>query len=117
MAKLRKIFQLVTLLIFILLPVITFSQSKYSIDNEKNMKSQKTKHYRPSREEKVVMKIEKAQQKKEKKKERKDRRLHKKAVKKHNKKINGSDNDLVGGKKTYRRMRKSKREARKNTKR
>lgn len=78
------------------------------------MKSQKSKHYRPSREERSVMKIEKNQQKKKDKQKRIDYRLHKRAVKKHNKLINGGGKDLVDGKKTYKRMKRSKKQA-KNT--
>lgn len=75
------------------------------------MKSQKSKHYRPSREEKSVMKIEKAQQKKKQKTENTDYKLHKNAVKKHNKLINGGGKDVVDGKKTYKRMKRSKKQA------
>lgn len=75
------------------------------------MKKQKAKHYRPSPEERSVMKIEKVQQKKKEKQEKRDYRLHGKAVKKHNKLINGGGKDLVDGKRTYKRMKKSKKQA------
>lgn len=114
MTKLRNILQLLTVSLFILLSSVLYSQTNRNIDDEKYMTSQKSKHYRPSREERSVMKIEKAQQHKKDKQDRIDRRLHKKAVKKHNKLINGGGRDLVDGKKTYKRMKKSKREARHN---
>ncbi|MBN2779423.1 MAG: hypothetical protein JXR36_17460 [Bacteroidales bacterium] len=111
MTKLIKFLQVLTLTSLILLPIHAFSQSNYSIDNEKHMKSQRTKRIKPTREERYVMKIEKATIKKEAKKKKKDYKLHKKAVRKHNKKINGGGKDLVDGKKTWRRMKKSKRES------
>lgn len=114
MANLKKLLRLITLVIIILLPSYSYSQTNRNIDDEKYMKGQKLKHYRPSREERSVMKIEKAQEKKKNKQERTDRILHKRAVKKHNKLINGGGKDLIGGKKTYKRMKKSKRESKQN---
>lgn len=111
MTKLIKFLQVLTLTMFILLPLHAFSQSNRSIDNEKYMKTQRSKRIKPSREERYVMKIEKATKKKEAKKKKRDARLHKKAVRKHNKKINGGGKDLVDGKKTWRRMKKSKRQS------
>ncbi len=111
MTKIINLFKIITFLLFLLLPISSFSQSNRSIDNEKYMKSQRSRKYRPTREERVAARIEKATIKKEKKKKRRDYRLHKKAVKKHNKKINGGGKDLVGNKRTWRRMKKSKRQA------
>ncbi|HNQ69458.1 MAG TPA: hypothetical protein PKN32_13855 [Bacteroidales bacterium] len=115
MTKIRYLLQLLTVLSLFLLSSSAFSQSGRGIDDENYMKKQKTKHYRPSPEERRVMKIEKAQEKKENKQKRRDTRLHKKAVKKHNKIINGGGRDIVDGKKTYKRMKKSKRIAKKNS--
>jgi hypothetical protein len=115
MTKLKKIFQVITFTLLILLPVSMFSQSNRSIDNEKYMKTQRLKKIKPTREERVVIKIENATIKKAKKAKRKERRLHKKAVKKHNKKINGGGKDLIDGKRTWRRMKKSKRESKNNS--
>ncbi len=113
-AKLTKFLQILTCAVFILMPISGFSQSNRSIDNEKYMKSQRSKRIKPTREERRMMKMEDATIKKDKKKDKNDRRLHKKAVRKHNKKINGGGKDLVDGKRTWRRMKKSKREAVKN---
>jgi len=109
--KLKNFFQVITIALLILLPSATFSQSYRSIDNEKYMKSQKSKRIKPTREDRVVMRIEKKTIKKDKKKKRIDRRKHKRAVRKHNKKINGGGKDLVDGKRTWRRMKRSKRNA------
>jgi len=114
MTKLKKILQLLTVLFLFLLPLFSYSQSGRGIDDEDYMKKNKLKHYRPSPEERKVMKIEKAQEKKEKKQSKRDYRLHKKAVRKHNKIINGGGRDIVDGNKTYKRMKKSKRIAKKN---
>lgn len=111
MAKLSKIIKHLLIISFVLTSLTSFSQNGRSIDNEKYMKSIQTKRYRPSREEKRVMQIEKAVKKKEAKKKKRDARLHKKAVKKHNKLINGGGKDLVNGKRTYKRMKKSRRAA------
>jgi len=114
MTKLRNLLQIVTVLLLVLLSSSVFSQSGRSIDNENYMKKQKSKHYRPSPEERRVMKIEKIQAKEKNKQEKTDRRLHKKAVKKHNKLINGGGRDVVDGKKTYKRMKKSKKASKDN---
>lgn len=106
--KLKKFFQVITISLLILLPYAAFSQSNRSIDNEKYMKSQRSKRIRPTREDRVVGRIEKKTIKKDKKKKRIDRRKHTKAVRKHNKKINGGGKDLVNGKRTWKRMKKSK---------
>lgn len=111
MTNLSIFFKLITLSFIILLSTQVFSQNGRSIDDEKYMKKQKSKHYRPSPEERSVMRIEKAQQKKEAKLEKQDYRLHKKAVRKHNKLINGGGKDLVDGKRTFKRMKKSKKQA------
>ncbi|MDD2385751.1 MAG: hypothetical protein PHP52_03110 [Bacteroidales bacterium] len=113
--KLTKFLQILTCAVFILMPISGFSQSNYSIDNEKHMKSQRSKRVKPTREDRRIMKIEDATIKKDKKKDKNDRKLHKKAVRKHNKKINGGGKDLVGGKRTWKRMKKSKRESVKNS--
>ncbi|MDD2633889.1 MAG: hypothetical protein PHW82_00130 [Bacteroidales bacterium] len=110
-AKLTKLLQIITCVVFILMPISGFSQSNRSIDNEKYMKSQRSKRIKPTREERRIIKIEDATIKEKKKKDKKERRLHKKAVRKHNKKINGGGRDLVNGKRTWRRMKKSKRES------
>lgn len=117
MTKLVKSFllTLITSILIVLFPLNSYSQYR-SIDDEKYMKKQKQRHYRPSPEERRVMKIEKQQEKKKEKQKKKDERLHKKAVRLHNKKINGGGKDLVDGKRTYKRMKKSKREAMKNNK-
>jgi len=114
MTKLKYFFKLITVLLLLIFSLQGFSQSGRGIDDENYMKKQKTRHYRPSPEERKVMKIEKAQEKKKKKQKRKDYRLHKRAVRKHNKIINGGGRDIVDGKKTYKRMKKSKRTAKKN---
>ena len=114
MTKVKYLLQLLTVMLLFLLSSNVFSQNGRSIDNEDYMNKQKTRHYRPSPEERRVMKIEKAQEKKKNKQKRRDTRLHKKAVKKHNKIINGSGRDIVDGKKVYKRMKKSKRIAKKN---
>ncbi|HNY43987.1 MAG: hypothetical protein QM212_00740 [Bacteroidota bacterium] len=111
MAKLRKIIQILLIINFILCSSTSFSQNIRSIDNEKHMKSLRQKRYRPSPEERLVMKIEKNKAKKDAKKKKRDARLHKKAVKKHNKLINGGGKDVVDGKRTYKRMKKSKKSA------
>ncbi len=112
MAKLLKILKQTLFFLFMLLISLNLiAQQERSIDNEKYMKSQKAKRYRPSREEKRVMQIEKKHNKAKAQSKKRDERLHKKAVKKHNKLINGGGKDLVNGKRTYKRMKKSKRES------
>lgn len=115
MTKIKYLLQLLTVMFLFLLSSNVFSQNGRGIDNEDYMKKQKTRHYRPSPEERRVLKIEKAQEKKKNRQERLDTRLHKKAVKKHNKLINGGGRDIVDGKKTYKRMKESKRVAKKNS--
>lgn len=112
--KLAKFFQILTCVVFILLPTSSFSQVNRGIDNEKYMKSQKSKRVKPTREDRRMMKIEDATIKKNKKNKKNDRKLHKKAVRKHNKLVNGGGKDLIDGKRTWRRMKKSKRESVKN---
>jgi hypothetical protein len=109
MTKVKNILQILTLFLMILLPSLCFSQANRSIDDEKFMKKQKSKHYRPSPEERYVMKIEKKKAHDDNKKDRIDRRLHKRAVKKHNRLINGGEKEKLTGKKTWKRMKKSKR--------
>lgn len=111
MAKLSIFLKLITVSFIILLSSQVYSQNGRSIDNEKYMKKKKSIHYKPSPEERNVMRIEKAQNKKKEKQKKRDYRLHKKAVKKHNKLINGGGKDLVDGKRTYKRMRNSKKQA------
>ncbi|MDD4148448.1 MAG: hypothetical protein PHE33_00290 [Bacteroidales bacterium] len=114
-AKLTKFLLILTCVIFILLPVNSFSQSNRSIDNEKYMKSQRSKRIKPTREDRRIMKLEDATIKEKQKKDKKNRKLHKKAVKKHNKIINGGGKDIIDGKRTWKRMKKSKRESVKNS--
>lgn len=98
----------------LLLPSLCFSQAHRSIDDEDYMKKQKSKHYRPSPEERLVMRLEKKNDQKDKKQDRIDRRLHPRAVKKHNRLINGGGKGAVDGKRVYKRMKKSKKHAKKN---
>ncbi|HXK81033.1 MAG TPA: hypothetical protein PLO05_02610 [Bacteroidales bacterium] len=104
----------ITLIVLVLFSLQGFSQGKYSLDSEK---SQERKAYKERKRDKpkeirIEDRIIKKTIKKEKRKKRKEERLHKRAVKKHNRKINGGGKDLVSGRKVNKRMRQSKREAR-----
>src|SRR5574344_1369831 len=102
---------LITLITFFILICCTnecFSQ-KYSIDNEKNMKTSR-RYFRKTKEDRIAIKKDKAEKKKKKKAER----ARKKYLKKYNKKVRGGDSEINKKKKVYKRMKKSQREAKKN---
>lgn len=91
-----------------------FAQQKYSIDTEKGQKRDVYKEKRRDiprevrRQERIIRKNEKKRQRQASRSERQ----HHRAVKKHNRLINGSGKDMITNKSVHRRMKKSKREAR-----
>jgi hypothetical protein len=113
MTKLSKKIFIIVSFLFILLSSGVFSQ-KYSIDNERNMKSRKVKKQKLSREERYVIKLQKKQNKQEVQKKKKNEKLYKNAVKKYNKNVGGSGREVVNQEKVYKRMKQNKKAARKN---
>lgn len=103
-----------TFIIILIFSLQGFSQSKYSLDTQESQERKifKEKRKDKPREVRIEDRIVKKRLKQEERKDRRDERLHKRAVKKHNRKINGGGKDLVSGRKVNKRMRQSKREAR-----
>ncbi|MEA3449279.1 MAG: hypothetical protein U9Q98_12660 [Bacteroidota bacterium] len=88
------------------------AQNRYSIDQKiKKRKHRKTRQERL--EDRAVRKAERKQEKLAKQRERQ----HKRDLKKYKKKVSGGGQEMVNGKKVYRRMKKSEREARRNSSR
>lgn len=87
-----------------------YSQNGRGIDNERYMKKQKSKPYVLTREEDSLMQISNFWKRSDTIPEI-NQRIYLKEVKKYNKLVSGGGKDLVGGKKTYKRMRKSTKQA------
>jgi hypothetical protein len=113
-----KKFLIISIILYGLLPAsnadlsCVTAQNTYSIDQKK-----KKRKVRRTRHERIEDRaVRKAVRKKEKLKAQHERQ-HKRDLKKYKKKVSGSGTDLVTDNKVYRRMKKSEREARKNSSR
>lgn len=103
-------FTLLFIFVFPLTNLTLYSQKGRGIDDKRYMKKQKVKSFTITEEEDSLMQILNFWKVKD-TTFIEDYRLHKKAVKSHLKYVSGGGKDLVSGKKTYKRLKKSKREA------
>ncbi|MFO7878634.1 MAG: hypothetical protein ACQES0_06190 [Bacteroidota bacterium] len=88
------------------------AQNRYSIEQ----KHKKRKQRRTAQERYEDRQVKKAERKQEKLARQRERE-HRRALKKYKKKVSGGGTDMVNGKKVHRRMKKSEREAMKNSSR
>jgi len=93
-------------------PLVAQSQNRYSIE-----KKEKKRKYKKTREERYEDKLVKKAVKKKEKKEAQREKEYKRNKKKYNKKVSGGGTEIVDGKKVHKRMKRSKREAEKNSSR
>lgn len=87
-----------------------YSHSGRGIDDKPYMKKQRIKSYELTPEEDSLMQIINFWQIKD-TLYIENYKQHKKAVKKYNKLVNGGGKDIISGQKTYKRMKKSKKQA------
>ncbi len=93
-------------------PVTAQSQNRHSIE-----KKEKKRKHRKTREERYEDKLVKKAVKKKEKKVAQREKEYKRNKKKYNKKVSGGGTELVDGKKVHKRMKRSKREAERNSSR
>ena len=108
----KTIFHSIVILLIISLDgcSLHYSHIGRGIDDEYYMKKQRIISYELTAEEDSMMQILNFWQVKDTQFVI-DYKLHKKAVKKYNKLVNGGGKDIIGGRKTYKRMKKSKKQA------
>lgn len=108
MAKLRFFFKLLIIFFILFNSIESFGQ-KYSIDDQKNMKTTKIRTRKTKTDRSIEKKLRKEDQKKKKRIKK-----GKNFIKKYNKNVSGGGKEINKKDKVYRRMRRSQREAKKN---